>query len=285
MTTHWSGTNNTFPLPSISTSTPMPSPISTYPCFFCDNAFYNIRELASHLITSHGPNLHSALCPRAADDSLRKSVAAFLNEFAASGAAFVSLCDCFPGHPAHTQTTTPSTTHMLNGLETTSPNTSAYASSMLFSPPPCTFIWPSLQPTNPTAIADGHYTAFYTNAAWVQIKSNTSEDPFYTSSPAENTTWPPIRVLDISSASSGYELSPCERAVEAAAAARKSPLPVLGKRKRSAYDSGLGSSVSGTSSPPPSNITPKISEFLVSEGVTQFGKRVYLYPFEPSAAP
>ncbi|KAG9680289.1 hypothetical protein KCU87_g447, partial [Aureobasidium melanogenum] len=170
MTTHWSGTNNTFPLPSISTSTPMPSPISTYPCFFCDNAFYNIRELASHLITSHGPNLHSALCPRAADDSLRKSVAAFLNEFAASGAAFVSLCDCFPGHPAHTQTTTPSTTHMLNGLETTSPNTSAYASSMLFSPPPCTFIWPSLQPTNPTAIADGHYTAFYTNAAWISLQ-------------------------------------------------------------------------------------------------------------------
>ncbi|KAH0207523.1 hypothetical protein KCU99_g383, partial [Aureobasidium melanogenum] len=51
MTTHWSGTNNTFPLPSISTSTPMPSPISTYPCFFCDNAFYNIRELAKLLTT------------------------------------------------------------------------------------------------------------------------------------------------------------------------------------------------------------------------------------------
>ncbi|KAH0012917.1 hypothetical protein KCU78_g9453, partial [Aureobasidium melanogenum] len=163
MTDHWSGTNNTFPLPSISTSTPMPSPISSYPCFFCDNAFYNIQELASHLITSHGPNLHSALCPRAADDSLRTSVAAFLNDYAASGAAFVSLCDCFPGHPAHTQITTPSTTNILNWLETTSPNTSAYASSMLASPSPCTFIWPSTQPANATA--DDHYTPFYTNTS------------------------------------------------------------------------------------------------------------------------
>ncbi|KAG9521148.1 hypothetical protein KCU93_g7542, partial [Aureobasidium melanogenum] len=172
MTTHWSGTNNTFPLPSISTSTPMPSPISTYPCFFCDNAFYNIRELASHLITSHGPNLHSALCPRAADDSLRNSVSAFLNEFAASGALFVSLCDCFPGHPAHTLV-------------------------------------------------------------------SVDDDGVYDSGLG-------------------------------------SPIP-----------SGMSdpSSPDGKSTPPPSNITPKLAEFLVSEGVTQFGKRVYLYPFEPSAAP
>ncbi|KAG9681873.1 hypothetical protein KCU95_g4033, partial [Aureobasidium melanogenum] len=163
----------------------MPSPISTYHCFFCDNAFYNIQELAGHLITSHGSDLHSMLCPKAGDDSLRNSVAAFLNEYAASGALFVGLCDCFPGHPAHTQITTPSTTHILNWLETTSPNTSAYASSMLASPGPCAFIWPSMQPA--IATADDHYTPFYTNAAWVQMKSNTSEDPFFTSSPAATT--------------------------------------------------------------------------------------------------
>lgn len=103
MTAHWSGTNNTFPLPSISTSTPIPSPVSTYPCFFCDDALYDIPELASHLITSHASDLHSILCPTVSnDDSIRNSVSAFLTEFAASGAAFVSLCDCFPDHPSHT---------------------------------------------------------------------------------------------------------------------------------------------------------------------------------------
>ncbi|KAH0342982.1 hypothetical protein KCU83_g9054, partial [Aureobasidium melanogenum] len=134
----------------------MPSPVSTYPCFFCDNAFYNIQELASHLTTSHGSDLHSILCPKAADDSLRNSVSAFLNDYTASGSSFVSLCDCFPDHPSHT----------------------------LISADDC-----------------------------------------------------------------------------------------------GAYDSGLGSPVSGTSSPPPpSNITPKLAEFLVSVGVDQFGERVYLYP-------
>ncbi|KAG9825950.1 hypothetical protein KCU98_g15524, partial [Aureobasidium melanogenum] len=170
MTNHWSGTDNTFPLPSISTSTSMPSPISTYPCFFCDNALYNIQELAGHLITSHGSDLHSMLCPRAGDDSLRNNVAAFLNEYAASGALFVGLCDCFPSHPSHTS----------------------------------------------TAVAS-----------------------------------------------------------------------LLGKRKTSlddsgAYGSGLGSPVSDKSTPPPpSNITPKVAEFLVSVGVTPttYANRVYLRPY------
>lgn len=39
----------------------------------------------------------------AGDDSIRNSVSTFLNDFAASGAAFVGLCDCFP----HLHTSTP----------------------------------------------------------------------------------------------------------------------------------------------------------------------------------
>ncbi|CAD0089617.1 unnamed protein product [Aureobasidium mustum] len=154
---HWSGANNSFPLPSIFTSSSMPSP-TLHPCFFCDTAFYNIHHIASHMITSHGSDLHSILCPKAGDDSIRESVSAFLNDFAASGAAFVGLCDCFPGHACHTD----------------------------------------------------------------------------------------------------------ESVV--------------------AYDSGIGSPVSGTStpSPSPSNITPRVAEFFAAVGINpaSFGERVYLYPFE-----
>lgn len=121
------------------------------------------------MITSHSSDLHSILCPKAIDKSLRESVFAFLDDFAASGAGFVALCDCFPGHPAHMPYTVPS---------------------------------------------------------------------------------------------------------------------VLGKRKRSAADSGLGMSPTGTSTlPSPPRIIPRVADFLVSIGVTPniTSKRVYLYPFEPSA--
>ncbi|KAH0349218.1 hypothetical protein KCU81_g3034, partial [Aureobasidium melanogenum] len=103
---HWSGKNNntnTFPLPSIFTTSPMPSPVAsaTYSCFFCNFELANVNELASHLIVSHSSDLHSILCPKATDAFLRVEIAEFLNQFAATGASFVSLCYCFPGHPIH----------------------------------------------------------------------------------------------------------------------------------------------------------------------------------------
>jgi len=55
------------------------------------------------MITAHGSELHWILCPKAGDDSLRNWVSDFLNEYAASGAAFVGLCDCFPD--VHNNTT------------------------------------------------------------------------------------------------------------------------------------------------------------------------------------
>ncbi|KAG9695107.1 hypothetical protein KCU95_g6237, partial [Aureobasidium melanogenum] len=103
---HWSGKNNntnTFPLPSIFTTSPMPSPAAsaTYSCFFCNFELANVNELASHLIVSHSSDLHSILCPKATDASLRDEIAEFLDQFAVTGASFVSLCYCFPGHPIH----------------------------------------------------------------------------------------------------------------------------------------------------------------------------------------
>lgn len=100
MTDHWSGKNNSLPLPSIFTTSSIPSP-TLHPCFFCDFAFYDIHQIASHMVASHSSDLHSILCPTAGDDFLRESVSAFLNEFAVSGAGFVSLCDCFSDHPSH----------------------------------------------------------------------------------------------------------------------------------------------------------------------------------------
>ena len=48
------------------------------------------------MITAHGSELHWIVCPKAGDDSLRNWVSDFLNDYAASGAGFVGLCDCFP---------------------------------------------------------------------------------------------------------------------------------------------------------------------------------------------
>lgn len=115
---HWSGKNsntNTFPLPSIFTTSPMPSPTvsPTYSCFFCNFELANANELATHLVTSHSSDLHTLLCPKATDASLRDEVSEFLNQFAATGASFVSLCGCFPAHPVHT-----TTTNLLDWIET-----------------------------------------------------------------------------------------------------------------------------------------------------------------------
>ncbi|KAK6007479.1 hypothetical protein QM012_004293 [Aureobasidium pullulans] len=105
---HWTGKDNSLPLPSIITpsitfdATPLTAQPVTYSCYFCTVKFYNPGLTASHMITSHGSDLHSILCPKAGNDSIRESVSAFLNEFAASSALFVSLCDCFPDHPSHT---------------------------------------------------------------------------------------------------------------------------------------------------------------------------------------
>lgn len=81
----------------------MPSPVAsaTYSCFFCNFELATVNELASHLIVSHSSDLHSILCPKATDEGLKNEIAEFLNQYAATGAKFVSLCYCFPGHPVH----------------------------------------------------------------------------------------------------------------------------------------------------------------------------------------
>jgi hypothetical protein len=144
------------------------------------------------------------------------------------------------------------------------------------------FVWPSLQPINSTA--SDHYSPLYTNAAWIEKHSNTSADPFYTSSPRN--TWPP-RSLSLSSES---EISPCERVCAAATSS------VLGKRKRSGSDGGLridspldasmSGNSTGMSTPSSPSITPQVADFLASIGVapSQIGQqRVYFTLTRPSA--
>lgn len=76
------------------------------------------------MITSHGSDLHSILCPETGDVALRESVSAFLNEFAASGAGFVGLCDCFPGHPSHNDACDSGIGSPVSGTSTPSPSPS-----------------------------------------------------------------------------------------------------------------------------------------------------------------
>lgn len=170
--------------------------------------------------------------------------------------------------------------YVLSWLETTPPAGYSAADDPALTAPLTAFIWPSLQPVDPVS---DHYTPLYTNAAWVQMKSNTSVDPFRPSS-SGSLCWPP-RSLDSASdfSPSVDEISPCERA----AAARISlPTAPHLKRKRSVDDcGGLERSAQRLrlDSPPVSTITPKVAEFLASIKVSPHsGTRVYLRPVRRS---
>jgi hypothetical protein len=172
------------------------------------------------------------------------------------------------------QNTPSTTTNVLNWLDMIP--TSAYA-DFTFAP---AYLWPSLQPANPTT---EHYSPFYTNAAWVQAKSNTSADPFCSSAPKN--TWPPRPLTS----SPDSEVSPCERTF---AAKFSTASPPSKKRKRCVDDCGLerpaqrlrlDTSSTGMSAVPSENVTPQVADFLASVGVTPHsGKRVYLRPVRPS---
>ncbi|KAH0287259.1 hypothetical protein M436DRAFT_85867 [Aureobasidium namibiae CBS 147.97] len=185
--------------------------------------------------------------------------------------------NAFPLRSIFTTSTLSPTAHIINWLDTTPAGCSATADSALAAPLTA-FLWPSLQPTIATSY---HYSPLYTNAAWAQMKSNTSADPCRPSFSLRN-AWPP-RSLDSDSgceiSPSNSEISPCERA----AAARSSPTtaPTL-KRKRSVDDCGgleRATQRLRLDSPLASDITPKVAEFLASMNITPCsGKRVYLRP-------
>lgn len=98
--------------------------------------------------------------------------------------------NAFPLPCIFTTSTFSPAAHIINWLDTTPAGCSAAADSALAAPLTA-FLWPSLQPTIATS---DHYSPLYTNAAWVQMKSNTSADPFRPSSFLRN-AWPP-RSLD-----------------------------------------------------------------------------------------
>lgn len=177
------------------------------------------------------------------------------------------------------QNTPSTTTHVINWLDAIPTSTFADFAPAI---PLAACIWPSLHPCTPTA---HHYSPLYTNAAWVQAKSDTSADPFCSSAPKN--TWPPRPLTS----SPDSEVSPCERAF---AAKSSPPAPPTKKRKRSAEDCGLerpaqrlrlDTSPTGMSAPPSKNVTPHVADFLASIGVTPYsGKRVYFRPVRPSAS-
>lgn len=183
----------------------------------------------------------------------------------------------FPLPSIFTTSTFSPAARVINWLDTT-PAGHSFTADSAVTAPLTAFIWPSLQPT----ISTDHYTPLYTNAARVQMKSNTSADPFRSSSSPRNIRWPP-RSLD---SASDCEISPCERA---AATARISPssAPLLTKKRKRSVDDcgGLERSVQRLrlDSPPDSDITPRVAEFLASMDITPHsGKRIYLRPAKRS---
>ncbi|KAH0363956.1 hypothetical protein KCU65_g7092, partial [Aureobasidium melanogenum] len=207
----------------------MPSPIasssSTYPCFFCNFELATVNELASHLIVSHGSDLHTILCPKAGDEGLRDEISGFLNQFAMTGDSFVRLCGCFPGHWVH-DTTTPAAMKILDWTETDETDTAS------------------------DEIADsGLGSPMSTSADGLDLDGKS----------------------DLFALPGGSDLSSAD--------------PATSGPSSTDPDGRSTSAASDDNSTPISNITPKITEFLVSVGLTPTrttsGKRVYLRPYMP----